>query len=547
MKRTFAVLLAGVMLIAATTATYAQRGFRARTFILDDGAGHTFTLQAPPGMTGPFNYTFPSVPSGNVTAGFVPQGTSGQTLRWNSTSASWEANSAITNAPVTGFVGFGTSTPKSFVDIAGTPPTPGSSDTTNAGFLIPSLRHHTLVVENLNNNARVNGIAIVLHNPKRTFELADTLTNNKSNYMTFYSGNGDSVNIRGRIEGFCYTDYLWMKAKIDEIYHPEELLNPLNYVSFNLGFDPNFITFDPNFIQFTLPTFPTITGGSFPSLSWDGISGGEFPHLEGGSMGSLTFSNPFPSITSPITNLTNPVSLNTTFINRIADQIRAIPYRNTALEAVGNPVTAAVKFGTSFFAGVIYESGSGDYAEWLERADPTEKIDVAEVVGLKGGKITKTTDGADQLMVTTWKPIVLGNTPPLDRAADYTKVAFMGQVPVKMRTPVRKGDYLIPDGANDGYAQAISPDALTDADLGKVLGTSWEDSPGYGVKLVRIAVGLRPNSIANVLEKHNGDLDQLQAKMMEVDGLRQEFDAMKATTASTRRTARTRITTVSQK
>ena len=136
--------------------------------------------------------------------------------------------------------------------------------------------------------------------------------------MTFYSGNGDSVNIRGRIEGFCYTDYLWMKAKIDEIYQPQELLNPLNYVSFNLGFDPNFITFDPNFVSITWPTFPTLSGGSWPSVGWDGISGGSWPSLSGGSVGSISVSNPFPSITNPITNPTNPVSLNTTFMKRAA-------------------------------------------------------------------------------------------------------------------------------------------------------------------------------------------------------------------------------------
>ena len=58
----------------------------------------------------------------------------------------------------------------------------------------------------------------------------------------------------------------------------------------------------------------------------------------------------------------------------------------------------------AFSAGVTYESGSGDYAEWLERLDAEEKVAVTDVVGVFAGKITKKTEGASQVMVVSFKP-----------------------------------------------------------------------------------------------------------------------------------------------
>ena len=43
--------------------------------------------------------------------------------------------------------------------------------------------------------------------------------------------------------------------------------------------------------------------------------------------------------------------------------------------------------------GITYESGAGDYAEWLERADPKEVFSFGDVVGVRAGKISKDTDG----------------------------------------------------------------------------------------------------------------------------------------------------------
>ena len=56
--------------------------------------------------------------------------------------------------------------------------------------------------------------------------------------------------------------------------------------------------------------------------------------------------------------------------------------------------------------GVSYSSGGADYAEWLEKANPNEHISFGEVVGVKGGKISKTFVDADQFMAITSNPTI---------------------------------------------------------------------------------------------------------------------------------------------
>jgi hypothetical protein len=115
----------------------------------------------------------------------------------------------------------------------------------------------------------------------------------------------------------------------------------------------------------------------------------------------------------------------------------------------------------------MYESGNGDYAEWLERLTPDEPIMVGDIVGVTGSKITRTTDGADQVMAVSFKPIVLGNMPPERDAHLYEKVAFMGQTLVKVAGRVEIGDFIVPRGLNDGMGVGVRPDAITAAQLGR--------------------------------------------------------------------------------
>ena len=95
------VALAIVLLFSAHSSFAQNRNFGARTFSMDDGLGHIFTMIAPTGMLGNINYQFPLPPTGS-TPGFVNAGTAGgQTLFWNTAPGplqnSWVASNVITN------------------------------------------------------------------------------------------------------------------------------------------------------------------------------------------------------------------------------------------------------------------------------------------------------------------------------------------------------------------------------------------------------------------------------------------------------------------
>ncbi|HEY3876108.1 MAG TPA: hypothetical protein VGM92_11575, partial [Candidatus Kapabacteria bacterium] len=256
-----------------------------------------------------------------------------------------------------GFVGIGTQNPQSALHIVATTPDPTFKDATGY-FYVPDPVNHVLTVENTQTDGKGNGIAIIIHNPASTDPITDGQSNNEaSNYLTFYNDDGTHSHIRGRVESFSYQNFNDMVAAVNSIVTNTDLYNPFNYFTCNLGFDQHFMdnSFNSGFLDnvFTLPTFPTFDPGSFPSLSFtdlewhtpddfpnvdlgdvlpNGFTGGSLPSLTGGSVGSICFNciqNPinFSNITSPITNLTNPFSLNTTFIDGILDQVKSLPYK----------------------------------------------------------------------------------------------------------------------------------------------------------------------------------------------------------------------------
>jgi hypothetical protein len=99
MKSSITFLLALCLTVAVAVNTYGQnRVVGARSIILDDGSGHTITLQISGVLGANSVYNIPVPPAGNPPAGFVNTGSApGQTLYWNSTNSDWEASSVITN------------------------------------------------------------------------------------------------------------------------------------------------------------------------------------------------------------------------------------------------------------------------------------------------------------------------------------------------------------------------------------------------------------------------------------------------------------------
>lgn len=288
---------------------------------------------------------------------------------------------------------------------------------------------------------------------------------------------------------------------------------PIN-ISFSRGTFPS-LSFNPG----SLPT-ASFSPGSFPSLS---LTGGAPPQLSvtGGSL---------PAITGP------PILFGDPFVTIDQDKVDefvstlgiGLSNLQTEYEIFSDPIGAAIRNGTLAYwgGGVTYESGSGDYAEWLERVNPDEEMTVGDVVAVHGGRISKNTEAADQVLVISFKPIVLGNMPDSGREQLFEKVAFMGQVPVKVRGPVRKGDYLVPSGDHDGFARAVAAEKLTADLLRQVIGVAWAESEGQHVSYVKAAVGLRPAELARVLRAQETRMSALEAQLAQLRRERADHKAL---------------------
>jgi hypothetical protein len=154
--------------------------------------------------------------------------------------------------------------------------------------------------------------------------------------------------------------------------------------------------------------------------------------------------------------------------------------------------------------GVEYASGNGDYAEWLERTNPAEEISYGDIVGVKGGKITRDIRGAEQIMAVSKKPIVLGNVPEDSRVALGNNVAFMGQIPVKVIGPVQSGDYIVAKSDVPGYGVAVHPRDMTVEDFRLAVGRAWDSHEKQGPKMVNTVIGVHNHDFLHIV----GDLQQ---------------------------------------
>lgn len=176
----------------------------------------------------------------------------------------------------------------------------------------------------------------------------------------------------------------------------------------------------------------------------------------------------------------------------------------------------------SKYEGVTYASGAGDYAEYLQRENSGEKMTYGDIVGVKGGKISKNLTGAERIMVVSFKPIVLGNMPKPNHESEYEKVAFMGQVPVKVFGKVNIGDYIIPSNKNDGIGIAIAPSKIATNQIKDIVGTAWSESHiGLSFNLVNVAVGLNRNDSSLILEKLE---NKVNAQAEEISYLKKQIE-----------------------
>jgi hypothetical protein len=169
--------------------------------------------------------------------------------------------------------------------------------------------------------------------------------------------------------------------------------------------------------------------------------------------------------------------------------------------------------------GIELVSAGADYAEFMAPLDPAETFRPGDVVAVRDGKITKEATAADQWMVISTQPILTGNRPAggAERDHGWQKVAFIGQVPVRVRGKVASGDFLLASG--DGSAVARTPDTLLLKDRARIIGRAWESSTEVGSKRIVAAVGLDQG------EALVGEIRRLRAALAEQ---RTHFTALEA-------------------
>ena len=128
---------------------------------------------------------------------------------------------------------------------------------------------------------------------------------------------------------------------------------------------------------------------------------------------------------------------------------------------------------------------------------PEEKIEPGDVVGVFGGQISLNTEGADQVMVITDRPAIIGNSQSNLEKSTTANASFVGQILVKVKGPIRTGDWLIQSRENDGTAIALQLTEMIDSD--HIIGQSWETNLSEELKSVNVLVGIGHTSIIRTL------------------------------------------------
>ena len=169
--------------------------------------------------------------------------------------------------------------------------------------------------------------------------------------------------------------------------------------------------------------------------------------------------------------------------------------------------------------GVAYNTTGADYAEYLPRVNASDNFQAGDIVGVFDGRISRTTDGAQQVMVITDRAAVLGNAPSGQDTADgYESVGFIGQVQVRVRGAVEAGDYVVASGLGDGVGLAVGPEDLRLEQVSSVVGQAWETSNLDSERRVNIVVGLDQSglmvpTLTRELEERDSTIESLSSRL----------------------------------
>ncbi|HET9786391.1 MAG TPA: hypothetical protein VFP47_04620, partial [Pyrinomonadaceae bacterium] len=126
------------------------------------------------------------------------------------------------------------------------------------------------------------------------------------------------------------------------------------------------------------------------------------------------------------------------------------------------------------------------------------------------------------------------------------------QVMVRVRGPVKAGDYIVASGLNDGTGIAVSPERITSEQFEQAVGQAWESSADLGVKSVRTAVGLlrRDPTVTRLVDANRRQAKQIKALSDQLTTLesvmKKELAALKFLASSKKKTIGQRASAQSQ-
>ena len=170
--------------------------------------------------------------------------------------------------------------------------------------------------------------------------------------------------------------------------------------------------------------------------------------------------------------------------------------------------------------GLTYSSGGADYAEYLKRKDINERMKPGDIVGVTNGEISKFIDEKTQkILVVSTSPAVLGNLKPNSEISQYEKVAFLGQVPVRVNGVVTAGDYILPSGKNDGTGIAVSKNNIKVDQYSDIIGVAWSSTLSINMSKVNMAIGLNSNDLAQVVVEQENKISLLKKRIDKIEEL----------------------------
>ena len=127
------------------------------------------------------------------------------------------------------------------------------------------------------------------------------------------------------------------------------------------------------------------------------------------------------------------------------------------------------------------------------------------------GKVSYNTDNSDHTLVVSTSPIVLGNDPGVDQEKYYEKIAFMGQVPIRIQGSVQEGDFILPSGENNGLGYAISKEDIALYQIPQIVGVAWADGENDVFNVVNCSIGLDNNGMQALVNHVETRLDAIEA------------------------------------